>query len=33
MDAAEAGHFNPALVYVDADNRITHSSHGHLAAV
>jgi len=28
----EAEHFNPKLVYVDADNIITHTSHGHLAA-
>ncbi len=33
LKAAEAEHFNPALVYVDADNAITHTSHGHLAAV
>jgi aspartate 1-decarboxylase len=32
MDAHEAAHFNPVLVYVDADNAITHTSHGHLAA-
>jgi len=32
MAAAEAEHFNPALVYVDQDNSITHTSHGHLAA-
>jgi len=32
MDASEAEHFNPALVYVDQDNAITHTSHGHLAA-
>ncbi|RLL51935.1 aspartate 1-decarboxylase [Mariprofundus sp. EBB-1] len=32
LQAAEAEHFNPALVYVDADNSITHTSHGHLAA-
>jgi aspartate 1-decarboxylase len=32
MAAAEAEHFNPALVYVDSDNVITHTSHGHLAA-
>jgi len=33
LDAAEAEHFNPALVYVDSENIITHTSHGHLAAV
>jgi len=32
LEAAEAEHFNPALVYVDSDNAITHTSHGHLAA-
>lgn len=32
LEAGEAEHFNPALVYVDKENRITHSSHGHLAA-
>ncbi|MDQ6999179.1 MAG: aspartate 1-decarboxylase [Mariprofundus sp.] len=32
LQAAEAEHFNPALVYVDEDNSITHTSHGHLAA-
>lgn len=32
LQAAEAEHFNPALVYVDAENCITHTSHGHLAA-
>ncbi|ATX80213.1 L-aspartate 1-decarboxylase [Mariprofundus aestuarium] len=32
LDAKEAEHFNPALVYVDSDNAITHTSHGHLAA-
>ncbi|MDQ6996013.1 MAG: aspartate 1-decarboxylase [Mariprofundus sp.] len=32
MKAAEAEHFNPALVYVDHHNVITHTSHGHLAA-
>jgi len=32
MNAAEAEHFNPALVYVDSDNAMTHSSHGHLSA-
>ena len=33
LEAKEAEHFNPALVYVDGDNVITHTSHGHLAAV
>ncbi len=33
MDATEAEHFRPTLVYVDADNHISHTSHGHLAAV
>ena len=33
LEAVEAEHFNPALVYVDSDNAITHTSHGHLAAV
>lgn len=33
LEAKEAEHFNPALVYVDSDNAITHTSHGHLAAV
>ncbi len=32
LQASEAEHFNPALVYVDAENNITHTSHGHLAA-
>jgi len=32
MEAGEAEHFNPVLVYVDACNAITHASHGHLAA-
>jgi len=32
IDAKEAEHFKPALVYVDGDNAITHTSHGHLAA-
>ncbi|GAV19514.1 aspartate 1-decarboxylase [Mariprofundus micogutta] len=32
LDAAEAEHFSPALVYVDSDNAISHTSHGHLAA-
>ena len=33
FEAAEAEHFKPSLVYVDQHNAITHSSHGHLAAV
>jgi len=33
MEQAEAAHFAPMLVYVDAANAITHTSHGHLAAV
>jgi len=33
MEAAEAQHFRPSLVYVNADNRITHTTHGQLAAV
>jgi aspartate 1-decarboxylase len=33
LEAKEAEHFNPMLVYVDGDNAITHTSHGHLAAV
>jgi aspartate 1-decarboxylase len=33
MEAAEAAHFKPVLVYVNAENRITHTSHGRLAAV
>jgi len=32
MNAAEAEHFNPALVYVDSDNTVSHTSHGHLSA-
>ncbi|MFQ5345611.1 MAG: aspartate 1-decarboxylase [Mariprofundus sp.] len=32
MEASEAEHFNPAMVYVDQHNVITHTSHGHLAA-
>jgi len=32
LEAKEAEHFKPMLVYVDDDNRISHSSHGHLAA-
>jgi len=33
IEAAEAQHFRPALVYVDADNCMTHTNHGQLAAV
>lgn len=33
LEAKEAEYFNPMLVYVDGDNAITHTSHGHLAAV
>lgn len=33
LEAKEAEHFNPDLVYVDGENCITHTSHGHLAAV
>lgn len=33
LEAKEATHFKPQLVYVDANNRITHTSHGRLAAV
>ena len=33
LEAAEAEHFKPQLVYVDSHNHVTHSSHGHLAAV
>jgi len=33
LDAAEAEAFKPTMIYVDRQNRITHSSHGHLAAV
>ena len=33
LEANEAEHFKPMLVYVDGNNSITHSSHGHLAAV
>ncbi len=33
LEAKEAEHFKPALVYVDKENRISHTSHGHLAAV
>jgi len=32
LEAKEAEHFNPMLVYLDADNAITHTSHGRLAA-
>ena len=32
LQAEEAAHFKPKLVYVDADNAISHTSHGHLAA-
>jgi len=32
LDAAEATHFNPALVYLNENNAITHTSHGRLAA-
>jgi len=32
LEASEAEHFKPALVYVDGENLITHTSHGHLAA-
>lgn len=33
LEAKEAEHFQPALVYLNGDNGITHTSHGHLAAV
>ena len=33
LEHGEAERFQPTLVYVDADNRITHTSHGRLAAV
>ncbi|MFQ5519447.1 MAG: aspartate 1-decarboxylase, partial [Mariprofundus sp.] len=33
MDANEGKAFQPALVYVDENNSITHTSHGRLAAV
>jgi len=33
MDASEARLFQPALVYLDGNNRITHTSRGRLAAV
>jgi aspartate 1-decarboxylase len=32
LEAKEAEHFQPALVYLDADNAVTHTSHGRLAA-
>ncbi len=32
LEAAEAEHFKPALVYVNDENSITHTTHGHLAA-
>ncbi len=32
MSKAEAACFQPTLVYLDANNRITHASRGHLAA-
>ncbi|MDX8396824.1 MAG: aspartate 1-decarboxylase [Mariprofundaceae bacterium] len=32
LDSMEAAHFKPALVYLNSDNQITHSSLGHLAA-
>ena len=32
IEAKEAEHFKPMLVYVDKENAITHTSHGHLAA-
>ena len=33
LERHEAEHFQPTLVYVDADNGITHTSRGRLAAV
>lgn len=33
LEAKEAEHFKPTLVYVGKENRISHTSHGHLAAV
>ncbi|MDQ6992194.1 MAG: aspartate 1-decarboxylase [Mariprofundus sp.] len=33
MKAKKAAQFKPALVYVRPDNSISHSSHGHLAAL
>ena len=32
FDAAEAEHFKPALIYLNDNNAITHTTHGHLAA-
>ena len=32
LQQSEAAQFQPALLYVDGENRVTHSSHGHLAA-
>ena len=32
LQAAEAAYFKPALVYLDENNAISHTSHGHLAA-
>jgi len=32
LEAKDAEHFKPALVYAGAENQITHTSHGHLAA-
>ncbi|MCF7822225.1 MAG: aspartate 1-decarboxylase [Mariprofundaceae bacterium] len=33
LEAKEAEHFQPVLVYLNGDNSITHTSHGRLAAV
>ncbi|MDX8403292.1 MAG: aspartate 1-decarboxylase [Mariprofundaceae bacterium] len=33
LETKEAEQFNPALVYLNETNAITHTSHGHLAAV
>mgnify|MGYP000001664999 CR=1 FL=1 len=33
MEEAQARRFQPRLVYVDENNRITHTSHGRLAAI
>ena len=33
MEEAQAQRFQPRLVYVDENNRITHTSHGRLAAI
>jgi aspartate 1-decarboxylase len=33
LEAKEAKHFKPALVYIGKENRISHTSHGHLAAI